>query len=151
MTTLSRRATLGLLGAAMAAPAHANFGETVFLDGRGVAIRGYDPVAYLDMEDALRGKFEHQLETEDGIWMFYSEQNLEKFKDQPARYIPQFGGFDAQGMARGFKRVSDPTLWIKLDGKIYLHYSIREQNRWALDVRGNIAEGERNWDILRDI
>ena len=66
-------------------------------------------------------------------------------------YTPEFGGYDAEGMARGFKRRSDPTVWVLIDGKVYLHYTIEDQNRWAEDIRGNIRLGEKNWETLKDL
>lgn len=151
MTRYTRRGALGLMAAGAATPALAKYGEPVYLDGRGHAIRGYDPVAYFTFEEAVRGSLEHALETEDGVWLFSRPDHLSKFRAAPQKYMPQFGGYCAQGIASGYKRMSDPTLWVLIDGKIYLHYSIPEQNRWALDIRGNIARAEEAWPGLRDL
>ena len=147
MTPITRRASLALMASAAAFPARA---ERLFLDGMGVAIRGYDPVAYFEFQEAVRGNLDNALETKEGIWYFSRPDFREKFEDNPDRYMPQFGGWDAEGMARGFKRRSDPTLWILIDNKIYLHYSIPDQNRWAENIRGNMREAEKNWVDLRD-
>ena len=116
MTPITRRASLALMASAAAFPARA---ERLFLDGMGVAIRGYDPVAYFEFQEAVRGNLDNALETKEGIWYFSRPDFREKFEDNPDRYMPQFGGWDAEGMARGFKRRSDPTLWILIDNKIY--------------------------------
>lgn len=147
MTLLTRRTALGGLAAiTFAQPAMA---ETLFMNGMGHAIAGYDPVAYFEVEEAIKGSLDHELETDEGIWLFSRVEYLELFEKSPGRYTPQFGGFDAEGMARGFKRRSDPTLWVLIDGKVYLHYSIIDQNRWAEDIRGNIRAAEKNWEKLR--
>lgn len=152
MTRLTRRGALALLTAGVAAgPARAKYGEPVYLDGRGHAIRGYDPVAFFTFEEATLGSLDHALETPEGTWLFARADHLSKFRAAPQKYLPQFGGYCAQGVASGFKRISDPTLWVLIDGKIYLHYSIPEQNRWAGDIRGNIALGEEKWPALRDL
>lgn len=149
MTVITRRASLGVLAAPfVVAAARA---EPVFLNGMGYAIGGYDPVAYFEVEEAVKGRLDHELITDEGTWLFSRIEYLEMFEEEPERFSPQFGGFDAQGIARGFKRRSDPTLWILLDDKVYLHYSVTDQNRWAKDIRGNIRAAEENWETLRDL
>lgn len=145
MPRLTRRAALGVLAAALAPAARA---EPLFLNSLGHVIDGYDPVAYFELEEAVKGTLDHAFETDEGSWLFSRIEYLELFEANPERYIPQFGGFDAEGMARGFKRRSDPTLWVMIDDKIYLHYSIPDQNRWAEDIRGNIRQAEENWKEL---
>ena len=148
MTHHTRRAALGILAAGAASPLVA---EPVFLDSMGVAIRGYDPVAYFQMEEAMRGSMDHELETDTGIWWFTSAEHRDLFRREPERFSPEFGGYCAEGLARGFKRHSDPTLWVMIDGRVYLHYSIPDQNRWAADIRGNIRLARENWATLRDL
>lgn len=153
MTRPTRRTALGLMAAGaasvMTTPARAGYGEPVYLDGRGHAIRGYDPVAYHIYEEAVRGDLEYEYETKEGTWLFARADHLSKFRARPEQYMPRFGGYCAQGVASGFKRISDPTLWVLIDGKVYLHYSIPEQNRWAANIRGNIETAEEVWKGLR--
>lgn len=144
---ITRRHSLALLGAGLATPL---MSETLYLDGLGVAIKGYDPVAFFRDEAAVKGKFEHELITEEGNWWFSSAENMSLFQSDPQRYMPQYGGFCAQGIASGFKRTSNPTVWVLVKDKLYLHYTIEEQNRWADDVRGNINLADKNWERLRD-
>ena len=148
MTPITRRHMLALTAAGMAGPA---LSEPVFLNGMGVAIGGYDPVAYFEIEEAVKGSMDNELETKDALWHFSRPEYKTMFEAAPASYMPQFGGYCAEAMARGFKRRSDPTIWVLIDRKIYLHYSILDQNRWAEDIRGNIRMAEKNWKDLRDI
>jgi len=147
MTPITRRHMMALTASTLATPVLA---EPIFLDGQGVAIKGYDPVAYFEIEEAVRGNMDHMLETDEGIWYFSRKEYLNKFKGDSLRFMPQFGGYCAEAMARGFKRRSDPTVWVLIDGNVYLHYSIPDQNRWAEDVRGNIRVAEEIWKKLRD-
>lgn len=149
MTPVTRRTALGLAASALALPARAFDDEPVFLNGSGVAIDGYDPVAYFELEEAIRGEREYEFRGRDALWYFSSAEYRDMFRKAQARYTPEFGGYDAEGMARGFKRRSDPTLWVMVDRKVYLHYSIADQNRWAEDIRKNIKLGEANWKRLR--
>lgn len=154
MTRLTRRGALAL-AAGLALPLVPRpalaFLEPVALDSLGVAIRGYDPVAYLRQEDAIRGRIENELETEDALWWFATAENRDLFSKTPEPYMPAFGGYCAWGLSRGYKRPADPTLWVRVEDRIYMHYTVADQNRWAEDIRGNIALGREHWKTLRDL
>ena len=147
MTLITRRHSLALLGAAMATPATS---EPIYLNSSGVAIRGFDPVSFFTEEDAIKGSIDHELKTDHGLWRFETDANLQRFKAAPEEFMPQFGGYCADGIARGFKRGSDPTVWVMVRGKLYMHYSIAVQNVWAEDIRGNIGLANENWPKLKD-
>lgn len=146
MTLYTRRASLGLIAAGTITPA---FAEPLMLDSSGAVIQGYDPVAYFEIQEATKGSWEIELETDIGIWRFSRTEYRDLFKANPERYTPQFGGYDALGIARGFKRRSDATVWVMVDEKLYLHYTIPGQNEWADDIRGNIRLAEDNWKELQ--
>lgn len=148
MTLITRRRSLALLATAAATPLMA---EPIYLDGRGLAMRGYDPVGYFQHQEAIPGKMDHELVTPEAIWRFNEAANMAAFRETPSAYMPQYGGFCAEGIARGFKRVSDPTVWVMIGGKLYLHYTIEAQNRWADDIRGNIRAGDENWPGLKKL
>ncbi len=124
--------------------------DAVYRDGAGIALRGYDPVAYFLHNEALRGDYDNQAEVDGVPWYFVSQSNRDKFVNDPEAFMPEFGGFCAEAMSRGFKRSSDPELWVKVDSKIYLHYSVEVQNLWATDIRGYIAKAEQHWPEVRD-
>lgn len=136
-----------MLGATVALPLSA---EPFYLDGQGLAIRGYDPVNYFTENLAIKGSIEHEFENELGLWRFETAANLDRFRKSPDLYMPEYGGFCAEGMARGFKRATDPTVWVMAKNKLYLHYSIASQNLWADDVRGNIRLADENWPKIKD-
>ncbi len=150
MTLITRRHSLALLASTFAlsplTPARA---EPIYLDGQGRALRGYDPVAYFKEEQAILGSPANSVEHADAIWEFEFEETAKAFQEDPEAYMPQYGGFCAEGVARGFKRISDPTVWVMVNGKLYVHYSIEAQNRWAADIRNNIRQGDRNWPELQ--
>jgi hypothetical protein len=152
MTPLTRRASLALFALpALWRPrrAAAYAAEEIYIDGAGIALRGYDPAAFFLQNSALRGSWDHERKIDGVTWHFYSAANADAFADDPAALMPQFGGFCAEAMARGTKRASDPELWVKIDGKVYLHYSVEVQNLWAADIRGNIAKAEANWPEVK--
>ena len=71
--------------------------------------------------------------------------NREQFAKDPARYAPEFGGYCAYAVSRGYTANIDPNAWRIVDGRLYLNYSKRVQKLWEEDVPGNIAKGRQNW------
>lgn len=59
----------------------------------GIAIKGYDPVAYFTVGQPVQGKKEISHQWRNGTWLFANKMNLELFKSDPARYAPQYGGY----------------------------------------------------------
>lgn len=58
----------------------------------GIAINGYDTVAYHTEGRAIKGKAEFSYEWNDANWHFASAENRDLFAAGPERYAPQFGG-----------------------------------------------------------
>ena len=145
---LSRAALAGTalatLGALPAGPARA----AAFSEG-GLAIRGYDPVAYFERGAPVRGVAEFETEHDGATWRFASADNLAAFEADPARYAPQYGGYCAYAAAFGSKAPTDPDAWKIVDGKLYLNLNKGIQARWEKDIPGFIAKADRNWPSLR--
>lgn len=117
-----------------------------------LAIRGTDPVAYFTDGRPTAGLAHFSLYWQDVEWRFASAENRQAFKDDPAAYAPQYGGFCAWAVAAKGKLYStQPTNWSLVDGKLYLNFNDDIQARWEADIPGFIAEGDRRWpEILRD-
>jgi YHS domain-containing protein len=94
------------------------------LNKAGIAIEGYDPVAYFKQAKAIQGEKEYAA-TVDGVkYLFSSAQNATLFKADPAKYQPQYGGWCAYAMgATGEKVEIDPATFKIIDGKLYLFYN----------------------------
>jgi YHS domain-containing protein len=69
----------------------------------GVAIKGYDPVAYFTYHKPVKGAEAHRFAYEGVAYQFASEAHRKAFAADPSRYAPQFGGFCAYGTAAGHK------------------------------------------------
>jgi YHS domain-containing protein len=65
----------------------------VNVDANGVALKGYDAVAYFTLGRPVKGKKEYQFEWENVKWLFSSSQHLALFQKNPERYAPQYGGY----------------------------------------------------------
>ncbi|QHQ34130.1 YHS domain-containing (seleno)protein [Algicella marina] len=150
MAPISRRTSMALMAGTLAVPRIAR-AESQYLDSQGRGLRGYDPVAYFKEEEAIPGLPSIQTEHDGAIWQFEFDGNQTAFEAEPEKFLPQYGGFCAEGISRGFKRVSDPTVWVMVNDKLYVHYSIEAQNRWAEGIRENIRQGDKNWPELREL
>jgi len=94
------------------------------LGRRNLAIDGYDPVAYFPEGggDAEKGDKDITLTHKGVVYRFASRANLERFKDNPAKYEPAYGGWCAWAMARGSQTGANPKSFIVKDGRLYLFY-----------------------------
>lgn len=113
-----------------------------------VAIRGYDPVAYFTVGAPVKGEPQFRHEWNGTAWLFSSRDNLERFKAEPERFAPQFGGFCAFGMSRGYKVGTDPAAFTIHDGKLYLNYNLPVQATWLKDTGAYIDKADANWVTL---
>src|SRR5277367_3420496 len=95
----------------------------VNLDGNGVALRGYDPVAYFDGGKPTHGVAEIFTSYGGARYLFSSEAHRTAFLQDPKKYIPQFGGFCAVGTAEGEKVDVDPQTGKVINGKLYLNFN----------------------------
>lgn len=152
----SRRAFLGFAASAamtaMAAvliaksatsPASAQT-SPVYLKG-GVAVGGYDPVAYFAANKPVQGNPAIALEHGGAKYFFASEANREAFKKEPAKYAPQYGGYCAWAVSQGYTAHGDPHAWTIHNGKLFLNYNQSVRTTWSRDIPGNVAKADANW------
>lgn len=109
------------------------------------AIKGYDPVAYFKEGKPVKGSKDFSYEWQSATWYFSSEENLVIFKERKEAYAPQFGGYCAYGMSSGKKYKIEPEAWKIVDGKLYLNYSLKIQEKWEADEASLIKEADANW------
>lgn len=114
----------------------------------GVAIKGYDPVAYFTDAKPVSGKSEFSFEWMGATWRFASAAHRDTFKAAPEKYAPQYGGYCAWAVSEGHTAGIDPAAWKIVNGKLYLNYSLEIQKKWEGDVPGNIAKADINWPKL---
>ncbi|MCI0445758.1 hypothetical protein L0244_22790 [bacterium] len=112
---------------------------------RGLAIRGYDPVAYFNLNEPESGKKDFEFEFMGATWRFVSAENRDAFKNDPNKYLPQYGGYCAYGMSHGYAAPIDPAAWSIVDGKLYLNFSRDVRREWKKDIGGHIKRADVNW------
>lgn len=112
---------------------------------KGVAVDGFDPVAYFTQNMPVPGDEAITTDYRGATWRFASQQNRDAFVADPERYAPQYGGYCAYAVASGYTAKADPQAWKIVDGKLYLNYSKGVQQRWVQDIPGNITKADANW------
>jgi YHS domain-containing protein len=120
------------------------------LEENGLAIHGYDPVAYFTNGAAIEGEAEIAATHNGATYRFASEAHRSQFLADPEKYLPQYGGYCAYGTSVGKKFDGDPQAWRVVDGKLYLNLSADVQRKWLKDVPGRIAEADKNWPTIAD-
>jgi len=116
-----------------------------FFETDGVALRGYDPVAYFASAEPQKGQAQYSYEYKGSKFYFASDANRRAFMAMPEKYAPQFGGYCAFGTAQGYKVSTQPDAFAIVKDKLYLNYDKKVQGIWRQDVPGNIAKAEKNW------
>ncbi|MTI44232.1 YHS domain-containing protein [Roseibium hamelinense] len=139
---------LALTVAVFSAPAFADEITTFVKDG--AAIGGTDPVAYFTEGKPVAGSNDYTFEYDDVTWKFSSAENRDKFAADPAKYAPQYGGYCAFGLSKGFKVPVVPEAWKIVDGKLYLNNSLAVQKRFESNQSELINHADLNWDVVKE-
>jgi YHS domain-containing protein len=119
------------------------------VDATGLALKGYDPVAYFTDGKPVQGKAEFTARHDGATYRFATAANRDRFAADPAKYAPQYGGYCAFGMAGGYKAPIEPDAWTVVDGKLYLNYNQSVRSRWSTDVPGYVRKADANWPTVR--
>ncbi|MEO9484887.1 MAG: YHS domain-containing (seleno)protein [Ekhidna sp.] len=90
---------------------------------KGIALLGYDVVAYFTLDKAVKGMAVHSFEWKEKAWYFISPEHKELFIQHPENYAPQYGGFCAFGISNGYKASTRPEAFTIEDGKLYLNFA----------------------------
>jgi YHS domain-containing protein len=117
-------------------------------DDSGLALQGYDPVAYFTEGRAVVGDSRYRARYKGAGYHFASEENRRAFESDPARYEPQYGGYC--GYAASIDKLSpiDPEFFQVLDGRLILQHNQKAWDLWNKDVPRNIVKADRNWPGL---
>jgi len=114
----------------------------------GLALKGYDPVAYFTESTPVKGKKEFSYKWRDATWRFANAQHRDSFREDPERYAPQYGGYCSWAVSQGNTADIDPDAWKIVNGKLYLNYSLKIQKKWEKDIPGFIKKANIQWPLL---
>jgi hypothetical protein len=115
----------------------------------GLAIEGFDPVAYFVDARALVGQETFEASEAGVVWRFRNEGNRASFLAHPEIYGPRFGGYDPIDLARGVTVAGNPRFWLISGQRLFLFS--REQNRdaFAADPSRFLQEANQRWPALQ--
>jgi YHS domain-containing protein len=119
-------------------------------DARGLALRGYDPVAYFSTGKPTRGIATISAAYGGANYLFATEADKKLFVDNPRKYLPEFGGFCVVGTAYGQKVDTDPMTGVVVNGKLYLNNNAKAFALFNKDPSGMIDRAEKNWSKVKD-
>ncbi|QPB21087.1 YHS domain-containing (seleno)protein [Rhizobium sp. 007] len=112
----------------------------------GVAIMGYDTVAYFTEGKATKGSEKFSYEWLGTPWHFANAKHREMFISEPLKYAPQYGGYCAGEVALGSVTVNtDPEAFKIIDGKLYLIYDKGSAESFAAHAAEAVAKADENW------
>jgi len=132
----------------LALPAFAQTKTLVNLDKTGVAIQGYDPVAFFADHQPAKGDQKFLVKHDGAIYFFASKEHKDLFKENPAKYEPEFGGYCAYGVSRNKLVEIDVDAFQIVDGKLLLQYSKGVRDDFNKDAKANLAKAASNWPEL---
>jgi hypothetical protein len=122
--------------------------DRISRDGEGVAMQGYDVLSYLNRRVEKGSKdfaFEHG-----GVkWLFANAGNRDEFGKDPERYMPEYGGFCAYSVSRGYPVTADPRVSLIRNSKLYVFFDNAARLVWEQDEAAAMRAADRNWPRLR--
>ncbi|HEX2653298.1 MAG TPA: YHS domain-containing (seleno)protein [Xanthobacteraceae bacterium] len=141
-------ATAGLFNSVRAATT-----ERVVSDWRtGLALFGFDPVAYFTDAAPLQGNGNFEYSYAGVIWRFRNLGNRAAFVDRPDVYMPRFGGYDPVAIARGVAVAGSPQYWQIVDQRLYVFSTQSAQAAFAKDPKHAIGVADGRWpDVIKTL
>jgi hypothetical protein len=118
----------------------------------GLAISGFDPVAYFTEGKAIFGRAEIELSLDGAVWRFSNEGNRGAFAGHPEVYAPRFGGYDPVAIGQGRSVPGHPLFWVVVGQRLYLFYSEKSRAVFLADTGRLIDTAERRWpEVARSL
>jgi hypothetical protein len=126
--------------------AHAATTERVVVNRfSGLAIEGFDPVAYFIDHQAVLGSPDFEASQAGVVWRFHNEGNRASFVAHPEVYGPQFGGYDPVDVARGVTFAGNPRFWVVADERLYLFGMEAHRDEFAANPGEFLPQAQVRW------
>jgi len=132
-------------------------GGNVYANKENIAIDGYDVVNYFTNSKSEKGIKEFSAKHDGSIFYFNSAEHLRLFKENPEKYIPQYGGYCSFAMAeKNAKVYCEPSTFKIRDGKLYLFFNDNYEGQhvntiipWNTNEEEKIKKANTNWAKLK--
>jgi YHS domain-containing protein len=138
-------ALAGVVTFAVTGRAFAQGKPVINLDRSGVAVQGYDVVAYFTDGRPVKGDTQFTSTHGGGTYRFASAEHKAAFDKEPAKYAPQFGGYCAWAVSKGGLAKIEPDAFQIVDGRLLLQYDQSVRAKFSKDTAGNLAKADANW------
>jgi len=109
------------------------------------AVSGYDVTSYFEHGKPIEGSSKYKFEYKGAVWYFSSQNNLEKFKANPTKYAPQYGGYCAWAMSNDKAAPGNVPFWTIYKEKLYLNYDQNVLDTWRADKDAFIKKADAHW------
>ena len=143
---------LVLLTAVVPGPAEAQTSHivtTIVTDPiSGVALGGYDPVSYFTSPEPLVGERAYEVVWSGVPWYFANAANRDVFVRTPEAYAPQFGGYGAMSVSRGYLAEGNPRIYVVAYGQLFLFYSTGNRDAFLMSQRDSLMAATENWPAV---
>jgi len=116
----------------------------------GLAIDGFDPVAYFVNGEALQGLEDFEASQGGVVWRFHNEGNRASFLAHPEIYAPQFGGYDPTDVARGVTVAGNPRFFAVVAERLFLFSREESRDAFVADPARYLLPAEARWPALRE-
>lgn len=120
----------------------------VNLDKQGLALQGYDAVGFFTEKKPVKGDPKFQSTYRGGIYYFASAENKAAFDANPAKYEPQFGGYCAYGVSRGYTVPIKIEAFQIVNDRLLMQYDLGVQKQFNKDPQANLRKADENWPKL---
>ncbi len=118
------------------------------LNRDGVAIQGYDPVAFFTYQHPAKGNSQFQSDYNGAKYYFASAEHKAAFDKDPAKYEPQFGGYCAYGVSHGARAPIKIEAWQIVNGRLLMQYDLGVKDDFNKDQQGTLRKADHNWPGL---
>lgn len=114
-------------------------------DGAGLMLGGHDVVAYFTQGRHVLGLPAHRRVHQGVQFHFASAEHAALFDADPVRYIPQYGGYCANGINYGIPWGGSADVWRIVDGRLYIFGGATSRAAFELDLPANMALADAYW------
>ena len=119
------------------------------LDGAGLGVHGADPVVLSTLNAVAPGDAANTVVHDGVAYYFASRLSADRFKADPDRYLPQYGGYCAYAVALGKKLDGDPRFADIVDGKLYLFVNAAIYARYLADKDNTLRTADQKWPEIQ--
>ncbi|MEL6790222.1 MAG: YHS domain-containing (seleno)protein [Pseudomonadota bacterium] len=114
----------------------------------GIALSGYDPVAYFTVGEAMLGNGAITATRNGATYHFASDENRKLFLENADQYVPAYGGYCTETLAMGSLTTASPTNWTIHGNRLFLTRSAQSTASFREHRDRSISAADKNWGYV---